>query len=63
MKTVLAIAASLLVNASMIVAFDRSALESTPVPSGEVIVTNLSIEVAPTLAQAAIPGRNQLRTL
>ena len=63
MKTVIAIAASLLVNASLIVAFDRSALESTPVPSGEVIVTDLSIDAAPTLAQASIPRHNEMRTL
>ena len=63
MKTVIAIAASVLVNASLVVAFERSAIDATPVPAGEVIVTDLSLELASTLAQASLPTQSQARTL
>jgi hypothetical protein len=54
MKTFVAVAASLLVNIGLVVAFERSANEAVPVPNGEVIVTELSIEAVPALAQASI---------
>ena len=53
MKNAIAIAASLLVNLSLIVAFERSANEAVPLPNGEVIVTDLNIEPV-SLANAAI---------
>ena len=42
MKNAIAIAASLLVNLTLIVAFERSANDAVPVPNGKVIVTELS---------------------
>jgi hypothetical protein len=54
MKKFVAIAASLLVNVGLVVALERSANEAMPLPNGEVIVTDLSIEAVPSLAQAAI---------
>jgi hypothetical protein len=54
MQKVIAIAASLLVNLSLVAAFERSADEALPLPSGQVIVTDLSIESAPSLVQASI---------
>jgi hypothetical protein len=42
MKNVIAIAASLLVNLTLIGAFEHSANESVPVPNGTVIVTELN---------------------
>jgi hypothetical protein len=53
MKKVIAIAASLLVNLSLVAAFERSANEAVPLPSGEVIVTDLSLEAVPSLVQAS----------
>ena len=55
MKNVIAIAASLLVNLSLVAAFERSANEAAPLPNGEVIVTDLNIE-AVSLAHAATAG-------
>jgi hypothetical protein len=54
MKKFVAVAASLLVNIGLVVAFERSANEAVPLPKGEVIVTDLSIEAVPSLAQAAV---------
>jgi hypothetical protein len=54
MKKFVAVAASLPVNVGLIVAFERSANEAMPLPEGEVIVTDLSLEGVPSLAQAAI---------
>ena len=54
MKKFVAVAASLLVNIGLVLAFERSANEAVPLPNGEVIVTDLSIEVVPSLAQASI---------
>ena len=52
MKYVIAIAASLFVNLSLIGAFEHSANEAVPLPNGEVIVTDLNID-AVSLAQTA----------
>ena len=54
MKNFIAIAASLLINLSLIAAFERSATEGVPLPAGQVIVTDLNLEVVPSLAQASI---------
>ena len=54
MKKVIAIAASLLVNLSLVAAFERSADEALPLPGGEVTVTDLSIEPATSLVQASV---------
>jgi hypothetical protein len=56
MKNVIAIAASLLVNLSLIAAFERSANEAVPLPNGEVIVTDLNLEAVSSLAQTPIAG-------
>jgi hypothetical protein len=53
MKKVIAVAASLLVNLSLVAAFERSANDAVPLRSGEVIVTELSIEGVPSLVQAS----------
>ena len=50
MKNAIAIAASLLVNLSLIVAFEHSANEAVPVPNGEVIVTDLSAQALPSFS-------------
>ena len=51
MKNFIAIAASLLVNLTLIVAFEHSADEAAPVPNGEVTVTDLNAEALPSLAR------------
>lgn len=48
MKRVIAVAASLLVNLGLVVAFQQSAEDAAP--SGEVIVTELNGDAVPTLA-------------
>jgi hypothetical protein len=53
MKSVIALAASLLVNSSLLIAFERSADEARPLPSGEVFITDLSVEAVPSLAQVS----------
>ena len=53
MKKIVAVAASLLVNLSLVAAFERSANEAVPLPNGEVTVTDLSIEGVPSLVQAS----------
>jgi hypothetical protein len=53
MKSLIALAASLLVNLSLLVAFERSADEARPVPNGEVFITDLSVEAVPSLAQVS----------
>lgn len=52
MKKVIAVAASLGINVAMFFAFQNSAEEALPVPSGEVTVVDLNTQSAPTLAQA-----------
>jgi hypothetical protein len=59
MKKVIAVAASLLVNLSLIATFERSANEAMPLPKGEVTVTDLSIEPVSALAQASLVGPDQ----
>lgn len=54
MKNIIAVAASLVVNLSAIAVFAHSANDAVPVPNGEVIVTEVSIDAVPSLAQAAI---------
>jgi hypothetical protein len=51
MKNAIAIAASLLVNLTLIVAFEHSANEAAPVPNGEVTVTDLNAQALPSLAR------------
>lgn len=63
MKKFVAVAASLLVNIGLVVAFERSANEAVPVPNGEVIVTDLSIEAVPALAQASIVSVDSSRPI
>jgi hypothetical protein len=63
MKRFVAVAASLLVNIGLVVAFERSANEAVPVPNGEVIVTELSIEAVPALAQASIVSVDSSRPI
>jgi hypothetical protein len=50
MKRVVAVAASLLVNLGLVVAFQQSAEDAVPVPNGEVTVTDLNGEPVPALA-------------
>ena len=54
MKSTIAVAASLLVNLSLIVAFENSAIDAVPLPNGEVIVTDLNVDAVPSLVQASI---------
>ena len=61
MKKVIAVTASLLVNVGLIVAFERSANEAMPLPQGEVIVTDLSLQGVPSLAQAVIGSTESSR--
>jgi hypothetical protein len=63
MKKFVAIAASLLVNVGLVVALERSANEAMPLPNGEVIVTDLSIEAIPSLAHAAIAAVDSSRSV
>jgi hypothetical protein len=63
MKRFVAVAASLFVNIGLVVAFERSANEAVPVPNGEVIVTELSIEAVPSLAQASIVSVDSSRPI
>ena len=50
MKRFIAIAASLLINLGVVIAFEYSAQQARPLPNGEVIVTELSVGAA-SLAQ------------
>jgi hypothetical protein len=63
MKRFVAVAASLLVNLGLVVAFERSANEAVPLPNGEVTVTDLSIEGVPSLAQASILAGDSSRPI
>jgi hypothetical protein len=50
MRNFIAVAASLLINLGLVVAFQHSAENASPVPSGEVTVTDLNGDAVPTLA-------------
>jgi hypothetical protein len=52
MNKVIAVAASLLINLSLVLAFERSANEA--LPSGEVTVTDLNADLDTALAQASV---------
>ena len=64
MKTVIALSASVLINASLVIAFERSATQAMPLPNGEVIVTELGPDVAAvTLARTTFGAGAELQSL
>ena len=54
MKQIVAVIAALIVLAVLAVAFEHSAMQAQPTPHGEVVVTELSVEPMPALAQASL---------
>ena len=50
MRNIIAVAASLLVNLGLVVAFQQSAEDARPVPNGEVTVIDMNSEAVPALA-------------
>ena len=56
MKNAIAIAASLLVNLTLIIAFEHSADEAAPVPKGEVTITDLNADLNSHVNSQALPS-------